>query len=342
MRRRILAAIALSLMCAAGAVHTAAAADYGASQAQRQVDQPLNNAPVWREARSGEAQFTTIKGVETGVLIQSGGETWRALRNGPITLYGGIMLCLVALAIGIFYKLRGEIRLKEAPSGRHIQRFNAGERVIHWGVAITFCVLALTGLMTLFGKYVVLPLLGHETYSWLAALSKSLHNFIGPLFLVFLVLMFFLFVKDNVWQACDALWIRKAGGLFSGEHVPSHRFNFGEKTWFWFGVFFLGLGVSGSGLVLDFPNFEQGRGIMQIANIIHVVGALVVIALSLGHIYIGTIGMQGAYESMRYGHVDETWIREHHELWYEQHKNEAVPIGSGTQDEQSARVMQGS
>ncbi len=154
--------------------------------------------------------------------------------------------------------------------------------------------------------------------------------------------MFFLFVKDNVWQSCDALWIRKAGGLFTGDHVPSHRFNFGEKTWFWFGVFFLGLSVSGSGLVLDFPNFEQGRGIMQIANIIHVVGALVVIALSLGHIYIGTIGMQGAYESMRYGHVDETWIREHHELWYEEHKNEVVPIGSGTPDEQPARVMHGS
>lgn len=342
MTKRILAAMALSLTCAIGAVQPAAGADYAASQAQRQVEQPLNNAPVWREARSGEAQFTTIKGVETGVLIQSGGETWRALRNGPIMFYGGVMLILVVLAIGLFYKVRGEIRLKEPSTGRHIQRFNVVERVTHWGVAITFCLLGVTGLITLFGKYALLPLFGHETFSWLAVLSKSVHNFIGPLFLVFLVLMFFLFVKDNVWQSCDWLWIRKAGGLFTGEHVPSYRFNFGEKTWFWFGVFFLGFSVGGTGLVLDFPNFEQGRWIMQVANIVHVIGALIVIALSLGHIYIGTIGMEGAYDSMRHGHVDETWIREHHELWYEQHKNEAVSVQAARAPEETVRAMQGS
>jgi len=146
---------------------------------------------------------------------------------------------------------------------------------------------------------------------------KNVHNFVGPVFILSVLLFIVLFVKDNVWQAIDALWIRKAGGLLSGEHVPSHRFNFGEKTWFWLGVVFLSLTVGASGLVLNFPNFEQGRAVMQTANLVHLIGGLIVMTLSLAHIYIGTLGMEGALEGMQTGYVDETWAKEHHELWYD-------------------------
>lgn len=317
--------LALSLAAALllGAVPTMAAD----APAQTQAQGGHNQAQLWRDARSGEAGVTTVRGPETGVLIQSGGETWRELRNGPITLYGGIVLCVVVVAIGLFYLKRGMIRLSGPPTGRHIQRFNSLERVAHWSMAISFVILAVTGLVLLFGKHVLLPVFGYTLFSWLAAIGKNLHNFIGPLFLLSIVVSFFIFVKDNVWKKEDADWIAKAGGLLSGEHVPSWRFNFGEKFMFWFGVVFLGLSVSVTGLIMDFPNFGQVRDTMQTVNIIHSVGALLFVCLMLGHIYIGTIGMEGAYESMRYGHVDEAWAREHHELWYNEAKQQPAEAG---------------
>lgn len=291
-----------------------------AEQVERQQVQPLNNAPLWREVRSGEAHFTTVRGPETGVLIQSGGNTWRTLRNGPVSTYGGVLLLVVPVAIALFFLVKGAIRLHGAPTGRRIRRFSGFERFVHWGTAITFVALALTGLAILFGKHLLAPLVGAQALGWLLIGGKAIHNYVGPVFLFFTVLMILAFARDNLWHPSDAIWIRKAGGIPSGEHVPSGRFNFGEKTWFWIGVTFLGLIVAGSGLVMDFPNFEQTRSTMQWANIIHASASILLIALSLGHIYMGTIGVEGAYESMSSGDVDETWAREHHQLWYEQVK----------------------
>lgn len=307
------------------AVNSSWAADDAASdQAKRQVEQPLNNAPVWKEVRSGQQNYTSVRGVDAGVLINPGGQTWRALRNGPVTLYGGIVLCAFVLGIGLFYKVRGPIMLGTTKTGRLIQRFNSVERAAHWSMAISFCVLMVSGLTMLFGKYILLPVFGYTLFAWLALLCKNIHNFVGPLFLLSVFVFIILFVKDNVWQPIDALWIRKAGGLLTGEHVPSHRFNFGEKTWFWLGVVLLSLVVGGSGLILNFPNFEQGRLLMQQANIVHMIGALTIMSLSLAHIYIGTVGMEGAIDGMKTGYVDEAWAREHHELWYK-----AAKHGSG-------------
>ena len=155
-------------------------------------------------------------------------------------------------------------------------------------------------------------------YKRQAILAKNLHNFVGPLFVFCMLVMFVTFVRDNLWRMIDFEWIAKAGGLLSGEHVRSGRFNAGSKVWFWFGVTLLGLVSSASGLVLDFPSFDQGRFVMQLANVVHAISAVLFIAMAFGHIYIGTIGAEGAYESMRLGLVDEAWAREHHELWYEE------------------------
>lgn len=294
----------------------AVAAENKDTQVQRQLDQPYNNAPIWREVRSGQENYTNIKGVETGVLVQSGGETWRAFRNGPITFYGGILLIAIPLLIFLYYRMYGPLKLHDKSTGRMIQRFSDWERVVHWSTAISFVVLAITGIIILFGKYVILPIFGYTLFSWLAAISKNLHNFFGPLFIFCVVATFVTFLKDNWWKAHDMLWFKKAGGMFSKEHVPSDRFNAGEKSWFWGGVFLLSIIVAVTGLILDFPNFEQGRALMQQANVIHAVVAVIFIAASLGHIYMGTLGVEGAYESMRNGTVDETWAKEHHELWY--------------------------
>ena len=285
-----------------------------------QANTPHNEVRLWRQVRSGQPGVTTVRGIETGVLVQSGGETWRELRNGPITLYGGILLCVVLAGIAAFYWLRGPIKLSKPPTGRMMARFTNFERMAHWTMAGSFVILALSGLNMLFGKHVLLPLLGHALFSWAAVLCKNLHNFVGPLFLLSIVVSFFIFVKDNIWRASDAQWLRTAGGLLSAAHVPSGRFNFGEKAWFWAGLVLLGLTLSLSGLVLDFPNFEQGRSLMQWANIVHVVAAMLFISMAMGHIYIGTIGMEGALDAMRTGYVDEAWAKEHHELWYEEQK----------------------
>ena len=285
-------------------------------QAERQQSQPGNNAPVWREVRQDKAHFTTNRGPEAGVLIQSSGNSWRHLRNGPVTLYGGWLVVLVASAILIFYKIKGPLTNHDPLTGKLIQRFPRYERVVHWLTAGSFLVLALTGLAILFGKHVLVPVIGHSLFGYLMVLGKNVHNFIGPLFAASTLAMIVVWARDNVWHNIDVLWIRKAGGLLTGEHVPSGRFNFGEKTWFWIGVTVLGLSVSASGFVLDFPNFGQGRSDMQLANLLHAVGAIAMLLLAFGHIYMGTIGVHGALASMKTGYVDETWAREHHEEWF--------------------------
>lgn len=310
--------------------------EQGQKQVQSQQMQPGNNAPVWREVRSGAVHQTQIKGVETGVLVQPAGETWRALRNGPISLYGGLLLVGVFAVIGLFHWLHGPIKPHGAPSGKLIERFSDWDRMLHWSTAISFVILAVSGLILLFGKYVLLPMFGYTLFSWLAMLSINLHNFVGPLFIVAALAMVVAFVRDNLWKSYDLRWFRNMGGMLGGEHVPSGKFNAGEKVWFWLGLFLLTLVVGITGLILNFPNFDQGRSTMQDANIIHAIAAIVYMAISLGHIYMGSIGVEGAYESMRIqggkGMVDEAWAREHHELWYNDVKagkagNEQKPAG---------------
>jgi formate dehydrogenase subunit gamma len=321
----------------------ATATEGSKQQAERQAVQPLNNAPVWRDVRRGENpyQTTQVQGIETHVLVQTEGEIWRQIRNGPVTIYGGWLLIVVALAIGLYYWRKGPIRLHDKPTGRLIERFTSWERLVHWATAITFVILAVSGIVMLFGKYFLLPALGYTVFSWLAALSKNLHNFVGPLFAICVVLMFFTFVKDNLPRAYDWLWLRKFGGIFSGEHVPSGKFNAGEKSWFWIGVLICGVVVSVTGFILDFPNFGQGRATMQLTHIIHAVVAIVFIALSLGHIYMGTIGVEGAYESMRDGTVDETWAKEHHEYWYNEVKSQGRIMGGTPSAATAAPLKEG-
>lgn len=291
------------------------------AQVQRQQTQPLNNTPMWREVRSGEEHQTQVRGVETGVLVQTQGELWREIRNGPVSLYGGILLVVVFAGITLFHWIHGPIKLHSPPTGRTVPRFSDWDRVIHWSTAISFVILALSGLVLLFGKHVLLPMLGYTLFSWLAILGKNLHNFVGPLFVFCAAAMFVTFVRDNLWKAYDFRWFKNLGGMLGGEHIPSGMFNAGEKVWFWLGLFLLTIVMGATGLILDFPNFEQGRGTMQQANVIHAIAAILYMTLALGHIYMGTIGVEGAYDSMRIrggtGSVDEVWAKEHHEYWYD-------------------------
>ena len=324
-------------------LQSAWAADSGGAkeQAQRQQDQPLNNAPVWRDVRGGENpyQTTQVRGIETNVLVQSEGETWRQIRNGPITVYGGWLLILAVLAILAFYLWKGPIKVHGQLTGRKIRRFSQWDRTIHWTVAISWVILAISGLVLLFGKYIVLPMFGYTLFSWLAILSKNLHNFVGPVFLLAAALMFFTYLSRNIPAAHDIGWLLKGGGMLTGQHVPSGFFNAGEKIVFWVGLFLFTLIVGASGIVLLFPNLDQGRMVMQYANIVHAVTAVIYIAMMCGHMYLGSVGLEGAYENMRNdGMVDETWAKEHHEYWY----NEVMkgkPGAAGTASPARAGAM---
>jgi formate dehydrogenase subunit gamma len=308
-------------------------------QREREVTQPGNNAPVWREVQSGTPSYSATQGREMGVLIQppaqfpgqevssTAGEAWRQFRNGPVTFYGGALVLAIVVAILGFYAWKGPVKLRGRPTGRLIYRFNALERAVHWSTAISFCVLGLSGLLMLFGKHLLLPLIGYTVFAWLNMIAKNLHNFIAPLFIVSILATIALFLRDNLPRLYDLRWFARAWAVMTrGEHVPTGRFNAGEKGWFWFGVVGLSIAVTWSGLVLLFPNFEQTRAVMQDAWAVHAIAALVYIALSLGHIYLGTIGLQGSYRAMRTGYVDETWAKEHHEFWYD----EKAHHGSGS------------
>ena len=296
----------------------ASPADLAKQEQQRAVTQPYNNAPVWQSARGAVEGYVSIPAPDAGVLIQDGGQNWRALRNGWFSVIGGWALVAMMLLIGIFYAWKGTVQLHDSPTGRMIERFTLLERMAHWGTAISFSVLAISGLILLFGKTLLIPVIGFTLFSWLAILAKNLHNFLGPLFIVSCIITFVIFVRDNVPKAVDFKWIASFGGLISGKHVPSEKFNAGEKIWFWGGLMVLGLVVGASGLVLNFPNFGQTRATMQLANLVHLTGSTLFMLGALGHIYMGTLGMAGALDAMKTGVVDESWAKEHHEIWYDE------------------------
>jgi formate dehydrogenase subunit gamma len=312
----------------------------GETNAERAKSQPGNNAPFWRGVRqSGETEgVTTLPGAEKGVLVQrfvqypgsrvtNAGEAWRQVRDGWIIPYGGALLLIVVLALALFYWRRGALGGHESDTGRTIERFTPFERAAHWTNAIAFVLLALSGLAMAFGKAVLLPILGHTLFGWLAYALKNVHNFAGPVFAVSLVVVIVTFIRDELIERADFAWLARVGDVVRGREPPSPRFNAGEKLIFWIGVLLLGLTVVGSGLVLDklLPGLAYLRGDMQLAHMVHSTAAMLMMAAFALHIYLGTIGMKGAYKAMRTGYVDEAWAKEHHALWYEDVRAGKVP-----------------
>ncbi|MEO8653555.1 MAG: formate dehydrogenase subunit gamma [Ramlibacter sp.] len=313
------------------------------NNAERNRVQPGNNAPMWRGVAAGLAGYSSLprsEAPEAGVLIQgpvqypgsrmtTAGEAWRQVRNNWIIPYGGALFLIMLGALAIVYFTRGPLELHAPETGRKIERFTPFERSTHWANAIAFSILAISGLVMAFGKFLLLPIMGLTLFGWFSYVLKNLHNFAGPVFAVSLVIIFLTFLRDNWPQRGDLKWLLRLGGFFSkgGNEPPAHRFNPGEKVVFWGGVFFLGVIVVASGLVMDhlIPGVVYERGTLQIANMVHGVAALLMMTVFLLHIYLGTIGMTGAYKAMRTGYVDETWAREHHEYWYEDIKAGRIP-----------------
>ena len=267
--------------------------------------------------RSGAPQVTTVTGRETNVLIQPQGQTWRAGRNDLIGI-GGLLIALAIAGLAIFYLIRGPMATTTKPGDRIIERFTPMDRYAHWLLAIVWVTLAITGLILSLGKTVLLPLIGYTLFSWLATIAKNLHNFIGPVLIIAVPWMFVRYLRYNGIGIEDLKWFINIIGYFKGHEYPSGKFNAGEKLVFWFVLVLFSTVLIVSGLVLVFPNFNQTRATMQVANVVHMIAAYLAIALAFVHIYLGTIGMKGAYRAMRDGYVDESWAEHHHLRWYEE------------------------
>lgn len=284
------------------------------------ISVPSPAADLWRAVRQRDVQGlgrTQAQGVETGVLINASGDSWRSFRMDLLIPIGALVLGGMFALLLVFYLIRGRIEIEGGRSGKLVPRFSVNQRVAHWFLAILFILLALTGLVLLYGRFVLIPLLGPEGFSVTAAACKEAHNLFGPIFPFALLAVFLQFLRGNSFSMIDVKWFLKAGGLFGHQMAHSGYYNGGEKLWYWI-VVLLGLVISGSGYVLDFHVFGQSREIMGWAHIAHGVTAIILIAGSLGHIYIGTLGMEGAFDSISQGYVDANWAKEHHDLWYEE------------------------
>ena len=283
-----------------------------------------NDAELLRALRGAEGNVS-IPDAKARVLIQPQGRSWRQTMEGTIHSLGTWLVLGMLAAIIAFFLLRGKITIERGPSGRTVQRFNGVERFVHWFTASSFIVLALTGLNVTFGRHVLLPLLGPDLFSNLSLAFKYAHNYVAFAFMIGVVLTFLIWVIYNLPSRHDLEWIAAGGGLFrKGAHPPAGKFNAGQKVIFW-SVIVGGVALSVTGLYMLFP-FQFGDiHSQQLMTVIHAIVSLVLVAVIIGHIYIGTLGMEGAFDAMHTGKVDENWAREHHSVWYAQLKGQPAP-----------------
>lgn len=303
------------------------------------------DAEMWGAIRHDEADVTTVVRTPAATtLIQTGGIGWQEFRAGALSLWGAVALAATAGLLALFYAIRGRIRIEGPRTGRRILRFTAVERFGHWLLGGSFILLAITGFLVLFGRAAIIPWLGHEAYAPIAQASKWVHNNVSWAFMLGLVIAFVAWVRHNIPSRVDLAWIRQGGGFIGSGHPAAHKFNAGQKAIFW-AVIIGGTSISASGLSLLFPfelpMFAKTFGLMnatgipgllgmplptdlapqeemQLAQAWHTIVAFLLSAVAIAHIYIGSIGMEGAYDAMGSGTVDETWAREHHSLWVEE------------------------
>lgn len=300
---------------------------------------------LWRAFRFGDAAITASNsGPAATTLIQDGGMRWLTFREGPLSKYGGYLLLGTLLLLALFYLIRGKIRIDGEKTGRTVTRFKTIERFGHWLLAGSFILLGVTGLITLLGRKFLIPAFGHDAFAVIAVASKWVHNNVSWAFMLGLLMVFVMWVMHNLPSRTDVNWLLKGGGIFTKSHPPAKKFNAGQKLIFW-SVIVLGGSISVSGLALLFP-FEinlfaptfaklNAFGIpdllgiaalpealapheeMQYSQLWHAIVSFVLMAIILAHIYIGSVGMEGAYDAMGTGEVEEQWAREHHSLWVE-------------------------
>jgi formate dehydrogenase subunit gamma len=285
----------------------------------------LNEETLLRQSPRIEGEIDQID-ERARVLIQPAGRTWDHFHEVTLYWLGAIVILGTLAALAAAYFVLGRLRISAGRSGRKVLRFKAFERFGHWLTAVSFVVLGISGLNITFGKHLLLPLIGNDAFSAFSQAAKYAHNFTSFPFVLGLVLIVVMFIKDNIPEKSDIEWFKQGGGFIKSKHAPARRFNAGEKLVFW-GALGAGVAVSVSGYLLLFPFYITNIADMQIAQVVHSIFAILFVALILGHIYIGTLGMEGAFEAMWTGEVDFNWAKEHHDLWLEDELAKDRPAG---------------
>ena len=259
----------------------------------------------------------TLPDQKACTIEQPAGRDWRHFHEVTLRWIGGIAIVGILAVLIVFYLWRGMVRIESGRSGRTIVRFNAFERFVHWMTATCFIVLAVSGLNISFGKPLLLPLIGPEAFTAWSQWAKYAHNYLSFPFTLGVILIFFMWIAGNIPNRVDIVWFKRGGGIVGRDHPPAYRFNGGQKMVYWI-VVLGGAAVALSGYVLMFPFYGTDIQSMQAAQIVHGIVAMLFVAAMIAHIYIGTIGMEGAFEAMGEGTVDLNWAKEHHSLWLEQ------------------------
>jgi formate dehydrogenase subunit gamma len=305
-----LAAILLVVLAMAPAL---AAEKFGPDGAPNPTASVTSEQALLSQAPRAEGRID-IPDTKASVLIQPMGRTWDYFHETLLHWGGAIVILGTIVGLGAAYLIIGRIRISGGRSGQKLLRFKAFERFSHWLTAVSFVILGFTGLNITFGKIVLLPLIGPQAFSDFSEAAKYVHNFTSFSFVTGLILIAVIFLRDNFPAKVDIDWLRQGGGFIGNKHAPAGRFNLGEKLVYWFSLA-AGIAISVSGFLLLFPFYGTNIAEMQLAQVVHGVVAVLFVALILAHIYIGTLGMEGAFEAMGSGEVDLNWAKEHHDVW---------------------------
>lgn len=262
----------------------------------------------------------TLPDLKSQVIEQPAGRDWQQFHSTTLRWIGAVAILGILAVLIVFYLWRGMVRIESGRSGKTIVRFDAFERFVHWMTAVCFIILALSGLNITFGRPLLLPLMGADAFSAWSQWAKYAHNYLSFPFTIGVILIFLMWLGGNIPNRVDVEWFKQGGGIIGHDHPRAERFNGGQKAIYWIVV--LGGGAMAiTGYVLMFPFYGTGIHNMQTAEMVHGIVAMLFVAAMLGHIYIGTIGMQGAFEAMGKGTVDLNWAREHHSMWLEEEQN---------------------
>jgi formate dehydrogenase subunit gamma len=279
----------------------------------------VQEAQLFKEMRRIEGRCT-LPDQKACTIEQPAGRDWRHFSQVTLPWIAAIAIVGMLAVLVLFYLFRGMVRIEHGRSGRTVVRFNGLERFVHWMTAVCFVVLALSGLNITFGKDLLLPLIGPDAFTAWSEWAKYAHNYLSFPFTIGVVLICLMWIAGNIPNRVDVEWVKEGGGIVGHGHPPAKRFNAGQKMIYWI-VVIGGAAVAITGYILMFP-FWGGTTIvgMQTAQVIHGIVGVLFVAAMLGHIYIGTIGMEGAFEAMGTGTVDENWAKQHHSLWLEEEK----------------------
>lgn len=289
----------------------------GAQESFNPTAQAVQEQQLMEALQEGQAITgrVSIPDKSAAALIKPEGRDWSSTHNGTVYWTSTLIILGMLALLAIFYFIRGRIRLEHGFAGRTIKRFNSFERFAHWLTATCFVLLALTGLNLVFGRYVLLPLFGGDVFATATQYGKFIHNYMAWPFMLGIATMFLIWVKDNIPGRIDIDWLKMGGGMFrKGVHPPAKRFNAGQKIIFW-SVILGGTALSVTGILLMFPNLLGDPNNWQLSQLVHAIISAIMIAIIFAHIYIGSLGMEGAFDAMGKGEVDVNWAREHHPLW---------------------------